>query len=200
MQSSIYPLGESELRVIHKFVAHLNLSILRSETQADEVQQAMATLLYSGRVHEAPSRMGELLNGGGREELASAFVSEARASFGLPSIPVLELALQCGLSALKTPLCYEFCEECDTGCPVCSECGRILAKGLPFSHHSHSTLICRLSGEVMDDSNPPLALPNGRVYSSNALRSMAEGGGGEVTCPVTKEKFPIESARSLYII
>ena len=37
----------------------------------------------------------------------------------------------------------------------------------------------------MDDNNPPMALPNGHVYSQAALRAMAAASGGRVTCPRT---------------
>ncbi len=51
-------------------------------------------------------------------------------------------------------------------CPVCDR-GYLgqLAEEVPWSHHSNSTLICRVSGKVMDENDPPMALPNGRVYS-----------------------------------
>lgn len=41
--------------------------------------------------------------------------------------------------------------------------GNMLARDLPYSHHSQSFLICRHTGEVMDENNPPMALPNGQV-------------------------------------
>jgi len=36
-----------------------------------------------------------------------------------------------------------------------------LAKKLPSTDPMVSSLICRISGEVMDEDNPPMALPNG---------------------------------------
>jgi macrophage erythroblast attacher len=50
-------------------------------------------------------------------------------------------------------------------CPTCSKDMGLLAKEVPFSHHVNSTLVCRISGEVMDDINYPMAFPNGYVYS-----------------------------------
>jgi macrophage erythroblast attacher len=50
-------------------------------------------------------------------------------------------------------------------CPTCSRDMGLLAKEVPFSHHVNSTLVCRISGEVMDDINYPMAFPNGYVYS-----------------------------------
>ena len=51
-------------------------------------------------------------------------------------------------------------------CPTCNEDMRVLAKEVPMSHHVNSTIVCRISGEVMDSQNEPLAFPNGYVYSS----------------------------------
>lgn len=50
---------------------------------------------------------------------------------------------------------------------MCTEPLGELAKPLPFSHCAQSHLICALSGKVMDDNNPPMALPNGYVYGEN---------------------------------
>ena len=36
-----------------------------------------------------------------------------------------------------------------------------LSENLPSTHKTISSLICRISGEVMDEHNPPLMLPNG---------------------------------------
>lgn len=59
--------------------------------------------------------------------------------------------------------CYKP-EEFNVHCPVCSKHFNELAKTLPFAHHSQSYLICALSGDPMNEHNPPLVLPNGYVY------------------------------------
>lgn len=59
--------------------------------------------------------------------------------------------------------------EAPTGnidCPTCGEYIKVLANEVPMSHHVNSTIVCRISGEVMDSDNVPLAFPNGYVYSS----------------------------------
>jgi hypothetical protein len=40
-----------------------------------------------------------------------------------------------------------------------------LATEVPFSHHANSTIVCRISGKIMDEDNMPMAFPNGYVYS-----------------------------------
>lgn len=51
-------------------------------------------------------------------------------------------------------------------CPSCDVNLRVLTGQIPMSHHVNSTIVCRISGEVMDSENEPLAFPNGNVYSS----------------------------------
>ncbi|KAJ1485277.1 hypothetical protein T484DRAFT_1794189 [Baffinella frigidus] len=48
-----------------------------------------------------------------------------------------------------------------------------MAAKLPLANRLRSLLVCPITGQVMDEQNPPLALPNGRVYSSSALLEMA---------------------------
>ena len=53
-------------------------------------------------------------------------------------------------------------------CPVCDTDGLgMLAREVPWSHHMNSTLICRITGRVMNEDDPPMVLPNGRVYSTS---------------------------------
>ena len=50
----------------------------------------------------------------------------------------------------------------------------------------NSTIVCRLSGRIMDSDNPPLAFPVvGQVYSTDALKEMADRADGRVRDPVT---------------
>lgn len=96
--------------------------------------------------------------------------------------------------------------------------------------HSRTTLpfdtTVPQSGDPIGPDNPPLALPNGRVYGSRALRALARppppaagdaaAGGGTlgfdghvvsriveaslVTCPSTGQEFRYDQLRNVYII
>lgn len=59
--------------------------------------------------------------------------------------------------------CYKP-EEFNGQCPVCSKPFNKLSNPLPFSHCAQSYLICSLSGQPMNEHNPPMALPNGYIY------------------------------------
>lgn len=95
--------------------------------------------------------------------LIQAFRLAAYTLSSLSTEPLLNLALYAGLASLKLPACYNLSSNVD--CPVCDPNIRILANEVPFSHHANSTIVCRLSGKIMDEDNPPMAFSNGHVYS-----------------------------------
>ncbi|CAK9786105.1 hypothetical protein CC85DRAFT_283788 [Cutaneotrichosporon oleaginosum] len=84
-------------------------------------------------------------------------------------------------------------------CPTCAEDMRVLAKEVPMAHHVNSTLVCAISGDVMDSNNEPMAFPNGSVYSSRALTEMAKNNFDVVTCPRTGETCAFSRLRKVYI-
>ena len=44
-----------------------------------------------------------------------------------------------------------------------------------MAHCANSRLVCKISGEVMNENNPPMMLPNGYVYGYN-VSSLLRGG------------------------
>ena len=75
---------------------------------------------------------------------------------------------------------------------------RELARPLPRSRRSATRLVCRVTGEAMDEDNPPMALPNGQVYSAKAVASMRRG--GVVYCPRTREgPFVWDEIRKVFL-
>lgn len=85
-------------------------------------------------------------------------------------------------------------------CPTCDQSGLgVLAKECPWSHHVNSTIICQMTGKVVEDGEGLMALPNGRVYSREGLEAMAMKQDGKVTCPRTGETFAMDQARRVFI-
>ncbi|KAK1432040.1 hypothetical protein QVD17_08929 [Tagetes erecta] len=115
--------------------------------------------------------------------LMDQFKQEFCRLYGMTLEPLLNIFLQAGLSALKTPFCYE--DDCTKEDPLSQESFRKLAVPLPFSKQHHSKLVCYITKELMDTENPPLVLPNGYVYSTKALEEMATNNNGKITCPRT---------------
>lgn len=63
---------------------------------------------------------------------------------------------------------------------MCSRSLNKLAQPLPMAHCANSRLVCKISGDVMNENNPPMMLPNGYVYGYNVRaggRGLAEGPG-----------------------
>uniref|UniRef100_A0AAY5KM22 E3 ubiquitin-protein transferase MAEA n=1 Tax=Esox lucius TaxID=8010 RepID=A0AAY5KM22_ESOLU len=102
------------------------------------------------------------------------------------------------------PLCYQnSCYKEDgtsknPDCPVCSKSLNKLAQPLPMAHCANSRLVCKISGEVMNENNPPMMLPNGYVYGYNSLLSIRQD--DKVICPRTKEVFNFSQAEKVYIM
>ncbi|XP_049645694.1 E3 ubiquitin-protein transferase MAEA isoform X3 [Suncus etruscus] len=102
------------------------------------------------------------------------------------------------------PLCYQDpCYKEDGSsrspdCPVCSRSLNQLAQPLPMAHCANSRLVCKISGDVMNENNPPMMLPNGYVYGYNSLLSIRQD--DKVVCPRTKEVFHFSQAEKVYIM
>ncbi|KAL4109462.1 hypothetical protein PRIC1_001162 [Phytophthora ramorum] len=86
-------------------------------------------------------------------------------------------------------------------CPVCSEMGSQLCAGLPFAYHPHSRLVCRVTQSVMDEHNPPLVLPNGRVYSKRGIELLTQrSSDGTIKCVDTHDVFSQTDVKPVYIL
>ena len=129
------------------------------------------------------------------EELENDFKSVFFQIYSMKPNSLLEVLFQSGLMSLKSSFCYT--DKCFR-CPVCSEDIGNLAKSLPTSNHPVSALICRITGEIMDSSNPPLALPNGQVYSEKAVNEQVKAN-GRFVCPITNEEYKLEECKKVFI-
>ncbi|CAD5116611.1 DgyrCDS5484 [Dimorphilus gyrociliatus] len=162
-----------------------------------DIKQCMALLAYSPDTELEPYR--SLFSEDRWKDLTKQFRAENFKLYQLNMNSVFSVTMQCGLSALKTRHCYVDNEKNDS-CPVCKSPMSALAEKLPFAHCSHSRLICRLSGEPLNEHNPPMVLPNGHVYGYNALSVMAAEHGGKVECIKTKERYKLEDAEKVYVM
>jgi len=84
-------------------------------------------------------------------------------------------------------------------CPMCSSKGSQLCTKLPVSHHVRSRLICRVTKKVMDENNPPQILPNGIVYSKDAIDKLPSRD-GLIQCIVTGKQYRVSDIQPLFII
>lgn len=63
---------------------------------------------------------------------------------------------------------------------MCDESFGELAKEVPFSHHVNSTIVCSISGKIMNEDNQPMVFPGGYVYSREVRRYLCLGDHGIV--------------------
>uniref|UniRef100_W5JYK3 E3 ubiquitin-protein transferase MAEA n=1 Tax=Astyanax mexicanus TaxID=7994 RepID=W5JYK3_ASTMX len=165
--------------------------------QLDEVRQVMGMLAFPSDTHISPYK--DLLDPGRWKMLIQQFRYDNYRLHQLGNNSVFTITLQAGLSAIKTPQCYkEDGTSKNPDCPVCSKSLNKLAQPLPMAHCANSRLVCKISGEVMNENNPPMMLPNGYVYGYNSLLSIRQD--DKVVCPRTKEVFNFSQAEKVYIM
>ncbi|TWW55320.1 Macrophage erythroblast attacher [Takifugu flavidus] len=165
--------------------------------QLDEVRQVMGMLAFPSDTHISPYK--DLLDPARWKMLIQQFRYDNYRLHQLGNNSVFTITLQAGLSAIKTPQCYkEDGTSKNPDCPVCSKSLNKLAQPLPMAHCANSRLVCKISGEVMNENNPPMMLPNGYVYGYNSLLSIRQD--DKVVCPRTKEVFNFSQAEKVYIM
>ncbi|KAL5971295.1 E3 ubiquitin-protein transferase MAEA [Taenia solium] len=117
-------------------------------------------------------------------------------SFTLPT--PFSLAVRAGITAIKTHFCYNS-KSRHPDCVVCHPLINRFAQNLLFGRHDHSVLTCYQTGLAMNDDNPPMALPNGYVYSQQGIADLT-GSDGKLTCPRSGETFDASEAKRVYIL
>ncbi|RUS88059.1 hypothetical protein EGW08_004225 [Elysia chlorotica] len=167
--------------------------------QVADVQRLMGMLAFNSKSPDCP--YSELLNSQNWQMLVLQFRQENFKLHQLNSTSVFTATLQAGLSALKTPHCYKDDVNIrNPDCPVCSTNMNELAQALPFAHCSNSKLVCSITGFALNEHNPPMMLPNGRIYGMQALENMAEDNEGRVVCPRTREIFHVDDLEKVFVM
>ncbi|KAF9435220.1 GID complex subunit containing RING finger motif [Entomortierella beljakovae] len=167
------------------------------ETHMKEISHVMGLLAFPANTNCHPYK--RLYDKSRWNDLIAQFRSSNFALQFFTPDPLLNVTLQAGLSALKTPMCYQQ-EHRNINCPVCDpDTFGALAADLPLSHHINSSIVCRISGQIMNEDNLPMALPNGYVYSFNALTEMADLNNGKITCPRTGSIYDRSQLKKVFI-
>lgn len=175
-----------------------------------EIQQCLALLVMPLDVKTTQYKF--LLDSAERwADCAALFSEKLREMVGLPnSCSQLESLAMCGLSTLKTYSCLRSLGD-DSGndskgktkainsCPVCLYPS--LSGPLAHAHHETSMLICPYTRKLMDANNPPMVLPNGQVYSEEALSKLVVRNKPEIVikCPKSGEEYQITQIRKCFI-
>lgn len=167
-----------------------------AEQRPDELQKAAALLSFPSDTQCEP--YASMFSAKRWDDLKQLFKVELLWLHGLPKASILEAHLQAGLSALKSSksMASDSCRQDPLHLPSFRE----LAKDLPSAKHVHSKLICAISGKTMSEHNPPLVLPNGYVYSTQALENLAAKNNGVVKCPITSDTYDFTELRRAFIM
>lgn len=192
LQSSMSTDGDSRVS------KSISCFCLRNRQIRLEIEITMGLLAYKSDTDIEPYR--NLLSESRWSKLIVQFKQDIYSVFHLNSVSVFSVALQAGLSALKTPHCYRKSGKRDNDCPICNPVMNELAKNLPFPHCSQSKMICSISGQPLNENNPPLMLPNGHIYGELSLTTMARKNNGKLICPKTRDEFKLEQAQRVFIM
>lgn len=163
-----------------------------------DLEQVMGLLAYTPKTQI--ERYQVLFDVDRWQHLVSQFRTDNFKLYQLSDTSIFSITLQAGLSSLKTPHCYRKDGVRNSDCPICSELLNKLAVTLPCAHCSQSRLVCFISGEPMNEHNPPMMLPNGFVYGERALKKMAEENYGMVTCPRSGAVYTIKECEKVFVM
>lgn len=72
-----------------------------------------------------------------------------------------------------------------------------MAEHIPYTTKTHSTLICRVTKEQMNETNPPMMLPNGQILCKNAIDLLEKD--GKVKCPFTDTYYGKAAVRKVFL-
>ncbi|ETN63502.1 erythroblast macrophage protein emp [Anopheles darlingi] len=164
--------------------------------QLKEIRQYMALLAFQVNTEVEPYR--KLFDPQRWNDLVLHFRLENYRLFQLPSQSVLSVAVQAGISALKTPQCYSYTSK-NMNCPVCQENVNEIAENLPFSHCAQSRLICRITGKPLNEHNLPMMLPNGQIFGQQAIEQMRREN-DIIVCPKTNESFRAPKIEKVFVM
>jgi len=168
-------------------------------TQVADVQKLMGMLAFDCNKPENP--YSEILSEDNWQTLVIQFRNDNFKLHQLNSTSVFTATLQAGLSSLKTLHCYkEDNSRRSSDCPVCSTNMNELAEPLPYAHCANSKLVCSISGLPLNENNPPMMMPNGRIYGLKALENIAVTNEGRVVCPRTQEICHLDELQKVFVM
>lgn len=175
---------------------HLATGSCDPETMSD-IQRVMALLIFHPNTPCQPYK--DMFSERRWLELEAMFKQDNYRLYGLTRESTLEIMLKAGLASLKTRKCGTEANR-KPNCPTCNEPYLSLAQALPRGRHENSILVCSITGSIMDENNPPMALPNGNVYSYGALEAMSHENDGRITDPKTSDTFRLSELRKCFIM
>jgi len=165
-----------------------------------QVKRALTMMVLFGadlRSQQLQSELASFRSEDRWKKLAAEFRAAFLEAYGMPQSSGLEMLLQAGFFALRTPACEE---ARSVNCPTCMPEWQSFIQKIPKPHRVRSILICPISGKPMGSDNPPMASPDGHVYALHSLQKLAEtSADGSVLCPATQKQYPLSSFQRVYV-
>lgn len=178
------------------------------ETNYREIREALSLICwlpFLGRGFKwnngLMSKYEKLMGAEQWDELKMQFQKDFITVYQIDQNSQLIKTVRTGLSVLKTRQCPQN-EDSGAECPACAGPLKELANQLPFGHFETTKIRCRITGKLVSEDDPPMALPNGQVYSESGLKMVCEGTGtsGILKCPVTGQTFLLSDARKCFFL
>ncbi|RKP14673.1 CTLH/CRA C-terminal to lish motif domain-containing protein [Piptocephalis cylindrospora] len=172
----------------------------------DLLNRTMALLAFPSST-DCP-RYRKMYSQGQWKRLQDLFLSAHATLHSLPRRPILLSSLQAGLSALRTASCdpdgrrrkHPASALASSKCPACVQPTARLAKDVPYGHHIHSTIICRVSGRRIGQGEKAGMAPNGQVYAWRVFEEGATRNGGIFQCPQTGDTCRLDQVKRIFIM
>ncbi|XP_026192103.1 protein fyv10 [Cyclospora cayetanensis] len=196
IQNAIYILKHKSSREAVKY--------LKDKIKPGDLERSpdIRRVLALAAMLEYPPPEYEYLLGDGRKlELVALFLRTSAAVLGMSRVPLLAPLVFSGLCVVKSGSCGENAstrQVCRTttacvrfSCPACLPELSKAVESLPMPHRMRSNVICSVTGEPMDEDNPPMASPDGYLISKKGLVQLTERSeNGLVVCPKTNNAYP----------
>ncbi|OIR58000.1 MAG: uncharacterized protein A8A55_1215 [Amphiamblys sp. WSBS2006] len=129
-------------------------------------------------------------------DLAEQFQTDFLTVTGLQNTHSLERILETGLSLFKTKSCGD---RKSSECPTCIPFLRPLTKDILCSAQPRSILLCSCCGEKTTDTNPPMLLPNGKVYCLDSVTKHTNTQKNTFQCPITGAEISLAEIKKMFI-
>lgn len=175
---------------------------------AERVRHAMGFLVFLGAADSPVSQ--QFLGQDRYHFLIEEFHKLFFTLYGLPETPLLSIAVIAGLHALSTPTCLAHSSDSHSlpeshtlshpDCPACNSELKAALRSIPLSNRPTSSLVCPLTRKPIDEDNPPMALPNGQVYSKAAIDQGSKNTASLFVDPKTGHHFQLSEIRRVYIM
>lgn len=74
-----------------------------------------------------------------------------------------------------------------------------VSSSVPAAKYTRSKLVCHVTGQRIDEDNPPLAMPSGFFYSALAMDVLADS--YAISCPkISRGTFPLSDLKRVYAV